>query len=182
MGGHSGRRHWRWRLDTNTRKELFEYAKVAFLEHVRIDDLVEVKALRYLTVLTVVLGVAAFFTNRILSTALPPSSGLDRILVTVGAILLIWLLVAWSEIIRLLGTGALHTLPLNSAVIGSFTTNPADDLFVSIAKSMEDGHAENVKRTNRKSIILKRVHGIMRSVFVVFVLYVILIAIHLWTR
>jgi hypothetical protein len=169
-------------MDTNASKELFEYAKEAFLEQVRIDDLVEVKALRYLTVLTVVLGVAAFFTNHVLSTAIPPSSGLDWLLVIVGAILLIGLLVASFQIIRLLGTGGLRTLPLNSAVVESFLTNSPNELFISAADKMREGHEENVARTERKSRILARAHRILKSVFVAFAIYVFLIAAHLWTR
>jgi len=55
-------------------RELFEYSKEVYLEEIKRFDLINRKATQYLSVISVILGLALIFGKWLISEFMPPTS------------------------------------------------------------------------------------------------------------
>src|SRR5208283_5521963 len=93
-------------------KELYNLSKEVLNEELsrftRIDD----KAVKYLSVLTLVAGISGFFGKWIIDNLIPPKTGTEWALVILAFLLFIMIFVSWSLIFNVLRLHNITKMPL----------------------------------------------------------------------
>ncbi len=132
-------------------KELYELSKEVLKEELsrftRIDD----KAAKYLSVLTLVAGAAAFFEKWIIDKLIPPKTFLEWVLVIIAALLCVTIFVSWFLVFNVLRLHNLTKPPLNDETIKFFDDNKMIDIYYALAKGNRDALKVNRVTTDCKS-------------------------------
>lgn len=128
-------------------KELYTLAKEAFAEELarlaRIDD----KAAKYLSVITVILGIYGFFTKYAIEKCIPLKGFFDLLLVGIIVLLLVSLVITWYNIFRVLKIDSYAKIPVD---LDFFRKNDLTSIYFSLAKGMKENMQKNRKQGDNK--------------------------------
>ena len=163
-------------------KELYELSKEVLKEELsrftRIDD----KAAKYLSVLTLAAGAAAYFGKWVIDNLIPPKSSLEWVMVTLAALLCAAIFVSWFFIFNALRLHNLTKPPLNDEVIKFFDDNNMIDIYYALTKGNRDALKVNRDTTDRKS---RRLYDGYNAIIVsgfILVAFLSLFVVHSWNN
>jgi hypothetical protein len=163
-------------------KELYELSKEVLKEELsrfaRIDD----KAAKYLSVLTLVAGAAAYFGKWVIDNLIPPKTPLEWVLVIVATILCATIFVAWLLVFNALRLHNVTKPPLNDEMVKFFDDNEMIDIYYALTKGNKKALRVNRDTTDRKS---KRLYHGYNAIIVsgfVLVMFLSLFVLHSWNN
>jgi len=161
-------------------KELYDLSKEVLKEELsrftRVDD----KAAKYLSVLTLVAGAAAYFGKWVIDNLIPPKTVLEWALVIIAAFLCATIFVSWFLIFNALRLHNLTKLPLNDETIKFFDDNRMIDIYYALAKGNRDALKVNRDTTDLKS---RRLYHGYKAIIVsgfILVAFLSLFVVHSW--
>jgi len=159
-------------------RELFEYSKEVYLEEIKRFDLITHKATQYLSVISVILGLALIFGKWLISELIPPTSLLSHAILFTSDILYISLVISWVINFQILRGGPLRKLPLNDSVIEFFRSNRRIDIYYAYARRLKEGHSKNLVETNKRARLMMWGHRTILLAIAVLVLLTFLAIIY----
>jgi len=163
-------------------KELYELSKEVLKEElsrfVRVDD----KAAKYLSVLTLVAGGAAYFGKWVIDNLIPPKTVLEWALVIIAAFLCATIFVSWCLIFNTLRLHNLTKPPLNDETIKFFDENKMIDIYYALAKGNSNAIKANRNTTDRKSKRLYYGYNVIIVSGFILVAFLSLFVIHSWNN
>jgi len=133
-------------------KELFNLSKEVLNEELNRFRSLDEKASKYLTALTVLLGMYAFFVSQLFPCLFPPSDTIEWLLVLTLFLLFISIIVSWFLIFKTLRIAYLSKTPLS---IKFFDNHRLVDIYYATAKTNQKALSQNRKTNNHKSKLLK---------------------------
>lgn len=163
-------------------KELYELSKEVLKEElnrfVRVDD----KAAKYLSVLTLVAGAAAYFGKWVADNLIPPKTALEWMMVIIAACLCGAIYISWFLIFNALRLHNVKKPPLNDEMIKFFDDNRMVDIYYALTKGNRDALEVNRDTTDRKSRRLY--HGYEAIIVSGFILvaFLSLFVVHSWNN
>lgn len=163
-------------------KELYSLSKDVFKEEVERFKNLEEKASNYLSVLTLLLGVAGYFINWLLNSLIPPQNLLDVMLLGIGSFILLSLLVAWFSVFSALKSYKVMVIPLNQAIIDFFDTNKMVDVYYYLSVQMKDMREVNRKRFNQKGRWLNVGYNSMRVSVICLIIFGVVFTYYKWQK
>lgn len=163
-------------------KELYELSKEVLKEELSRFNRVDDKAAKYLSVLTLVAGAAAYFGKWIIDNLIPPKTALEWILVIIAALLCASIFVSWFLIFNALRLHNVMKPPLNDETIIFFDDNRMIDIYYALAKGNRDAIKVNRDTIDRKS---KRLYNGYNAIIVsgfILVAFLLLFIVHSWNN
>lgn len=160
--------------------QLYQLSKEVHLEEVRRFDLMARRAMRYLTVLSFLLGVSVYFGRWLVTAIAPPCGILPWLMCASAALFLVCLSLAWFLSFQILRGGLLMKIPMSERVIRFFCKHRDVDVYFALARRITEGHRWNVKRTDGQSRLLLWAHHSLAVAAVSFLVLVSLGACHIW--
>lgn len=127
----------------NKYEELYRLAKALAEQTEARFDTIDAKAASYLSVLTLLVGVAAFFLKWITDTLIPPTGVLEWLLCIVGLAVTALVAVSWWLVFRVLRIHRIRTPPLSKEMIQFFDEHDETDLYFALAKRYQEAWAAN---------------------------------------
>ena len=132
-------------------KELYELSKEVLKEELNRFARIDEKAAKYLSILTLVAGAAAYFGKWVIDNLIPPKTAMEWVLVIVAAILCAAIFVSWFLVFNSLRLHNVTKPPLNDEVIKFFDDNEMTDIYYALTKGNKEALIVNRDITNRKS-------------------------------
>jgi hypothetical protein len=163
-------------------KELYNLSKEVLNEELSRFDKIDDKAAKYLSILTLIAGVAGFFGKWLIDNFIPPKTIAEWALVILGAFLFIMLFLSWFLIFNVLRIHALVKMPLDAETIAFFDNNKLIDIYYALAKGNKDALAENRRTTDLKSRRLY--HGYVSMIIsgITLALFLSIFVVHSWNE
>lgn len=121
---------------TENYRELYQLAKEVLKEEQERHNRINEKATRYLSTLTVLIGVWAFFGKWILDSALPPKNKIEWIILSLVIISLVLFFVAWWNALQVLRNRQLQKMPMTEETIKWFENNSLPNIYLGMTKGI----------------------------------------------
>ena len=163
-------------------KELFAFAKEAFKEDLERLKSIDQKASNYLSVLTLLLGVAGFFIKWVVEHFIPPQNALAVVLFVLTILIVAGILSSWFFTFSVLRLQRVATYPLDEATIKFFTDNELVDVYYYLSIGIQGAVEDNRKIGDAKSRRLN--HGYRSILYTVILLltFGIFFAVYTWQQ
>lgn len=130
-------------------KEIYNLSKEVFDKELRRSEIIDEKASKYLTTLTLLLGIFAFFAERLINSNLSPYQCLDLIQIIICVILLFLIFATFIFVFLALKIRSLTMIDLDT---DTFLKHPTlDDLYYKMSKKIENIFRDNRDRINSKA-------------------------------
>lgn len=130
-------------------KEIYNLSKEVFDKELRRSEIIDEKASKYLTTLTLLLGIFAFLAERLINSNLSPYHCLDLIQIIICVILLFLIFTTFIFVFLALKIRSLTMIDLDT---DTFLKHPTlDDLYYNMSKTIENIFRNNRDRINSKS-------------------------------
>jgi hypothetical protein len=144
------------RRDMEKYQVLYNLSKDAFAEELARFNVIDEKAGKYISVVTLLLGVYGFYAQWIIERLIPPSGILQWILILLGGIILLGLVSTWFTIFSVLRRHRLQKIPLDSSVIEFFEKNELLDIYHALSRGMKDAIEKNrtINEDKMKRLVL----------------------------
>ena len=137
--------------DSEKYRELYNLAKEAFGEELNRSYRVDDKASKYLSVVTLLLGIYGSFGERILSSNIPPRNLYDNLILLLGACAIGSLVYAWYTLFQVLRVHEFKKIPI---AIDFFENNSLSDVYVVMSQGMKDNLEHNREQGDKKTKLL----------------------------
>ena len=154
-------------------KELFNLSKEVLNEELNRYRSLDEKASKYLSALTVLLGIYSFFVSRLFEQLFPPHDILDWLLAATLFLLFISIIVSWFLIFKILRISHLSKTPLS---INFFDEHKLVDIYYATAKTNHMALLQNRQTNNRKSKLLEYGYEAMRITMLLIIIFFSLFA------
>jgi len=129
-------------------KEIYNLSKEVFDKELRRSEIIDEKASKYLTTLTLLLGIFAFFAEKLINSNLSPYRCLDLIQVIICVILLLLIFATCIFVFSALKIRGLKRISLNT----DDSLKPTmSELYYGLSKKIEDNFKENCDIINYKA-------------------------------
>ena len=162
-------------------KELYNLSiKVLNEEQARFNR-IDLKASQYLSVLTLLIGVAGFFGKWLIGNLIPPKSELEWILLISGILVFLSILISWFLLFRVIRTHDVIKIPLDEEVIDFFDKNRLIDIYYALSIGMKDALEENRKLGDKKSKRLYYGYTMINITVYLFILFSFLFVVFEWS-
>lgn len=132
-------------------KELYTYSKEAFEREYDRFKSIDKKATQYLSVLTLLIGIAGFFGNWVVENFVPPMNIWEFILLALTVLILATLTAGWFQTFYVIRMQDLETYPLNSEVIDFFNSENEPYIYYELSRKTHESLMKNMVVGNRKS-------------------------------
>jgi uncharacterized membrane protein (DUF485 family) len=163
-------------------KELYQLSKEIFNEELNRFIRVDEKASKYLSVLTLIAGLTAFFGKWMIANLIPPKSPLEWSLIIMATVLFAAIFLSWVYIFNALRLHSLTKPPLNDETIKFFNDNEMIDIYYALTKGNKDALIENRRTTDKKSKMLYRGYNAIIVCGLLLILFLSLFVIHSWNN
>ena len=163
-------------------KELYELSKEVLKEELSRFTRIDEKAAKYLSVLTLVAGAAAYFGKFVIDNLIPPKTVLEWVLVIIAASLCAAIFVSWFLIFNALRLHNLTKPPLNNEIIKFFDDNRMIDIHYALTKGNKDALKVNRYTSDRKSKRLYHGYNAMIVSCFILVVFLSLFVVHSWNN
>ncbi|HEX8147949.1 MAG TPA: hypothetical protein VF591_12285 [Pyrinomonadaceae bacterium] len=163
-------------------KELFAFAKEAFKEELERLKSIDQKASNYLSVLTLLLGVAGFFIKWVVENFIPPRNTLEVILVILTILIVAGILFSWFFTFSVLRLQKIYTYPLDTETINFFTNNTLVDIYYYLSVGIQDAVSNNRSVGDTKSRRLNYAYRSIRYTVVLLLLFGTLFGLQTWSK
>jgi hypothetical protein len=161
-------------------RELYDLSNTLLEEEHKRFSRLEDKASRYLTILTVLIGLVATFSKEFFKTLLPPSNLLSWMILNSTIAAFISLVVAWFLVFWAMKTQTLRTRPLNQDMLKFFDEQKEINIYYGLAKANTKAFEENRRKIDMKSKLLTYGHVMIICVVVFLVLLLALSFVQGW--
>jgi hypothetical protein len=141
--------------DCEKYRELYVLAKEAFGEELSRSFRIDEKASKYLSVVTLLLGIFGSFGGRILSSNIPPKNLLDHFALLLGMCAFGSLIYTWLILFQILRVHDFKKIPIP---VEFFESNSLPDIYRGMAQGLKDNLAINRNLGDRKARLLWRGH------------------------
>lgn len=155
-------------------KDLAEQAEARF-------DTIDGKATSYLSVLTLLVGVAAFFLKWITDTLIPPAGVFEWLLCILGIGITASVIVSWWLVFRVLRIHRVWILPLSDEMIEFFTKHQETDLRFALARRYRHIWAANQAVNEAKTRDLAAGYRAIIFTGVILIFFATLYVAYTWT-
>lgn len=163
-------------------RELYNLSKEVLNEEQNRFHRIDNKAAQYLSVVTLFVGVDAFFGNWIINNLLPPNTVWEWILLIHGVVLFAATIVAWYTIFRVFKVHKMAKIPLDSHVISFFEKYSLLTIYFALAKRNEETLRINREATDRKSERLVHGYRMIIASVVILILFLISYGCYKWSN
>jgi hypothetical protein len=155
-------------------RELFTFSNALLKdEHDRFNRIDE-KAVRYLSAVTLLIGVEGSLGKEILSGLIPPADLLQWLLLNIAVLSFLMLVATWFVIFQTLRIAELKTPPLNQQMIDFFDINKEINIYYSLAKANAEAWEVNRQTTDRKAKALYYGYQMIIGTVCLFVIFICL--------
>ncbi len=161
-------------------KELYVLSKEVLVEEQQRFHRVEERASRYFSLLTLIVGVDAFFGNWILENFVPPDSAWKWSLAILGALLFVSTIASWLLVFRIMKIKPLTKMPLDTDTISFFRQNRLLDIYYALAKGNESALRQNRRITEMKFARLQQAHRVILFTVSLLVVFLLVYGGHEW--
>jgi hypothetical protein len=127
----------------NKYEELYRLAKDLVEQTEARFDTIDAKAANYLSVLTLLIGAAAFFLKWVTDALIPPVGLLQWTLSLVALSIASSVVAAWLTVFRVLRSHRLRMPALNDEMIQFFDAHEETDIYYALARSYKAAWAQN---------------------------------------
>ena len=161
-------------------KELYNYSKeVLNAERERYYS-IERKAAQYLTVLTLVLGLAGLSINRTQLSFIPPQGVVETLLFVLTILIWINLLASWYAVFSVLKLAGLSIPPLDDPTLKFFKEQKEIDIYYYLAQQMKESLEKNRVKVDQKARNLKLGYKLITVTVMLLGLFSVVYMIHRW--
>lgn len=129
-------------------KEIYNLSKEVFDKELKRSEIIDEKASKYLTTLTLLLGIFAFFAGRLMNSNLSPYHCLDLIQIIICVTLLLLFFATCIFVFSALKIRSLTMIDLDT---DTFLKSTLDDLYCNLSKKIEDNFKENRNKIDFKA-------------------------------
>jgi hypothetical protein len=154
-------------------KELFNLSKEILNEELNRYRSLEEKASKYISALTVLIGIYAFFVSQLFPRLFPPQEILDWLLGAILFLLFISIITSWFFIFKILRVSYLSKTPLT---IEFFDEHRLVDIYYAIARTNHKALIENRKTNDYKSKLLGQGYQAMRITMILTIIFFFMFA------
>lgn len=158
-------------------KELFYLSKEVFNEEMNRSARMDEKASKYLAVLTFLLGIFGFFSEKIYKSIIPPHHCLEWILLSTFAILIIVLVSAWLYTFRVLQIRNFEKIPID---IDFFANQRLITVYDGMTRTIKSSVEYNREKGNEKSKFLSNGYKLMISTVFLLIIISVLFVTNVW--
>jgi len=148
-------------------------------EHGRFNRINQ-KATTYLSVISLLFGIASVFGQALIKGFIPPKSLLEWIILNLGVLIFISLSATWCIIFRAYKFEGLLTPPLKE-LVDFYHKNELIDIYFAMSKAYANATNENIKVTNRKALLLDQGHKMIILTACLSMVFAILYFAQLWS-
>ena len=138
-------------------EELYKLSKAVFDEEQSRFNQIDEKASYYLSVLTLLLGVAGYFASRLIELFLPPHRPVEFILLALAFLIVVSLLASWAAIFSVIRVHTTLKIPLDDQIFDLFNSQDSNTIFYSLSIGIK--HALMVNRQIGDNKAKKLYHG-----------------------
>jgi len=163
-------------------EELYNLAKEAFKEELERFYTVERKAAQYLSVLTLLLGAAAFFLKWLSDNFIPPQNGFEFALLILAVVTVGSMVVAWLAILLTLKNYKMGALTLNNEWIEFFRANTLLNIYFNVSIKLAAEKDKNRVIVNRKARRLNFAYSSMILAIICLLLFTTLFVAYRWRQ
>jgi len=117
---------------------------------------IQEKATKYLTALTFLLGFSLYYIKWLLERLPSAYSTIDWIMIIESVILVIFLIITWFTILKILRVENFKVLPLDDELLNFFLDNKQIDIYYTMAKGIKQSVEINNKNYDKKSGLLNK--------------------------
>ena len=164
----------------NKYEELYRLAKDLAEQTEARFDTIDGKAASYLSVLTLLVGVAAFFVKWITDTLIPPTTLLEWSLAFVAVGLVALVAVSWWMVFRVLRVHRIWTPPLTNEMLAFFEEHEETDLYFALAKRYQEAWARNQAVNETKAADLAAAYRAIILPGVLLIVFSVLYIAYIW--
>ncbi|MEQ1879093.1 MAG: hypothetical protein ABL958_20805 [Bdellovibrionia bacterium] len=161
-------------------KQLFEYSNAAFNREYERFKILEQKATQYLSILTLLIGIAGFFVKWVVDNFIPPRNFWEWILVILTGLIFATLAAGWFRAFSVIRVFTLLTPPMDQALIDFFVAENEDYIYYDRASKMAVALAENRKTMSSKTQKLVSAYKCICAGVVLLILFSIAFAAYNW--
>lgn len=134
-------------------KELYDLSREVFGEELGRSARIDEKASKYLSVVTLLLGIYGSFGERILSSNIPPKSFLDILTLFLSVCAVGSLIYSWLILFKILRVHEFKKIPVP---IEFFENNSLPDIYLGMAQGIKENLEINRSQGDRKARLLWR--------------------------
>lgn len=164
-------------------KELYELAKYALDEETQRSSRIDEKASRFLSVLSLLLGVVGLISNSYLSLFFPINFWADYLGIASFGIFAILLALSWYETFRVFKVSELYRVPMNDEMIQYFESNELENIYQSVAKfNFKECLENNRNLSNKKAERLNNSYRFIIATFFFALLCVLFSGIKIYNK
>jgi hypothetical protein len=163
-------------------QELYLLAKEVYQEDLRRLDLVTHKSIRFLTILSFLIGLATYFGKWMLTTMLPPQGLIEWIFLFVAVLLFLTLIAAWLANFHVLRIEKVFSIPLDERTRTFFLKNREIDIYYAMSKTIERAYSKNRAIRNIKARYVSLGHKLILCSLGFFVIISILGVTLIWSN
>lgn len=160
-------------------KELYNLSiKVLKEDHerfIRIDD----KAVKYLSVFTLLIGIYGFFTKWIIENIIPPESFLDLLLILISLILMASIYYTWLIIFKIIKIKPLYKMPID---VEFFDKHDLFNIYHALARGNKEALNKNMEVTNKKAELLDKGYNWINITVIIIIIFSILFGINIYIK
>jgi hypothetical protein len=149
-------------------QELYSLSKEVLLEEINRYRSLDGKATKYLTALTILLGIIGLFIAKLLPYIFPPHDIYDWLFLILLVLILSFVVISWFLLLKVLRTASLAVTPLS---IEFFDKNKLIDIYYALSKTNHCALKRNRKVNNDKSRFLNYGYHTIRLSMVFLVIF-----------
>lgn len=166
----------------NKYEELYRLAKDLVEQTEARFDTIDDKAANYLSVLTLLVGAAAFFIKWVTDTLIPPQQPLQWLLCVVAVAVTLCVVTAWWLVFRVLRIHKIKMPPLNDEMIRFFDEHDETDIYYALAKEYKGAWEDNQAVNNAKLRDLAIGYRMIIITGSLLLVFATLYAVYVWTK
>ncbi|MFN7138149.1 MAG: hypothetical protein ACK4UN_02300 [Limisphaerales bacterium] len=140
------------------------------------------KAAKYLSVITLLIGIQAACSKHIIEIFIPPTTLLEWILLNLAILTTIALVVTWFVIFQTFRMHNLTARPMNQETIDFFDDNEEIDIYYTLAKANSAALQKNQNVTDRKCKALYHGYRMLIATVTIFLAFMVLFFVYSWQQ
>lgn len=160
-------------------EDLYRVTKEILEREIKRDASVEEKALRYLTVIGLLIAAAGYSVKEPLVMVSSSASGLNTLCIIVFAVLWLILLIAVIIMFRVLSIREIH-VPINRGIVEYYDAHCYLDILYASSLNHTELDEKNQIQTNRRASLLKLGHYLILIAILVFAIFMGLTITRIW--
>jgi succinate dehydrogenase hydrophobic anchor subunit len=169
-------------VDSEKYKFLFEYQKNQFDEETNRFRRLEEKALKFVNLITFVLGAYLFLIRQIIKEVIPPTNLLEWLIIISILITFICFLSSWSLIFRAIKLSDFVKMPSNDDTILYFKKNAKETVYHGLSKKYSEAIKKVEENYSKKLDFVQKAYSDISGTIWMLSISIVLILIREWSK